>query len=166
MILESELKRIITKYKLTNDELYRHDNNLLLVSARGIRKIITHEKLNVSKRVDIDPNGGVIVTARVERGSMFEGKDYIFYEALGEAKMGLNTTFKYPVAVAEARANGRAVLMSMGLYERGIIAEAELDMEVEAEKIISTRKAQSTAAIGNLIEKIRKPKKDDQAPQP
>lgn len=156
MILEDELKKIILYYKLTQDELYRHDDKLVLVSARGIRKIITMEKLNVSKRIDFDPSGGVAVTARVEKGSMFT-KDYSFYEALGEAKMGLNTGFKYPVAVAEARANGRAVLMSVGLYERGIIAEAELDFEVENEQIMNQRKEQVKTAMASLVEKIKTP---------
>lgn len=154
MILEGELKKIIKQYSLTQDELYRHNDTLLLISARGIRKIITTEKLNVSKRVDIDPNGGVMITARVEKGSAFK-EDHSFYEAVGEAKMGLNTTFKFPVAVAEARANSRAVLMAIGLYEKGIIGEAELDMEVEAMEIISKRKVQIEVATANLLSKIK-----------
>jgi len=153
MILEEELKAIIKTYKLTNDELYRHNDSLVLVSARGIRKIITTEKLNVSKRVDVG-SCGVIVTARVERGSAFK-ENYSFYEALGEAQPGLNTSFKYPVAVAEARANSRAVLMSMGLYEKGIIGEAELDMETEALALIDKRKGQVDTAMAGLTEKLK-----------
>ena len=162
MLIETELKKIIVRYKLTHDELYRHNDKILLVSARGVRKIITTEKLNVSKRVDIDPNGGFIVTARVEIGHAFEGKDYIFYEALGEAKAGLNCNFKFPVAVAEARAQSRAVLMSIGLYEKGIIGEVELDMETEADAIMEKRKSSSNAAMTNLLDSIhgRKPKKE------
>lgn len=154
MILEQEIKDIMLRYKLTQDELYRYDNRFLLVNARGIRKIITTEKLNVSKRVEFDSNGGIVVITRVERGSAFT-KDYTFYEATGEAKPGLNTTFKYPVAVAESRANGRAVLMSVGLYERGIISEAELEQEVEAEDIIQKRKTQVNTATTSLMDKLK-----------
>jgi len=153
MILEEELKAIITKYKFTQDELYRYNESLMLVSARGIRKIITVEKLNVCKRVIFDPSGIIAVIARVERGSAFHA-EYIFYEAVGEAKPGLNTTFKFPVAVAEARANSRAVLMSIGLYERGIIGEMELDMEVEAAAIMTQRKEQVNKATDRLLEKL------------
>jgi len=157
MIIESELKKIIKQYGFTQDELYRHSENLMLVSARGIRKIITTEKLNVSKRIFIDPNGGFAVIARVEKGGSFSA-DYQFYEAIGEAKLGLNTTFKFPVAVAEARANGRAVLMCVGLYEKGIIAESELDLETEGEAIIEKRRQQSNLATQNLLTKIKKDK--------
>lgn len=157
MILEAELKKIIKQYGFTQDELYRHSENLMLVSARGIRKIITTEKLNVSKRIFIDPNGGFAVIARVERGAILE-KEHHFYEAIGEAKLGLNTTFKFPIAVAEARANGRAVLMCVGLYEQGIIAESELDLETESAAIIEKRKQQTDIATRNLIDKIKKDK--------
>jgi hypothetical protein len=157
IILEEELKAIIKQYKLTNDELYRHSDNLMLISARGIRKVITAEKLNVSKRVEFDPTGGVVVIARVEKGGAFT-KDYQFYESVGEAKAGLNTAFKYPVAVAEARANSRAVLMSVGLYEKGIIGEAELDMETEAIEMISKRQTQMSSATESLLTKISKKK--------
>lgn len=153
MILEEELRKIIGQYQLTQDELYRYDDKLMLVSARGIRKIITAEKLNVSKRVFIDPSGGVIVIARVEKGSLFT-EGYSFYESTGESKLGLNTTFKFPVAVAESRAQGRAVLMSIGLYEKGIISEAELEQEVEAEAITTKRKEQVNVAVNGLSEKL------------
>lgn len=165
MILPEELKAIITKYSLTQEELYRHNDDLMLVSARGIRKIITVEKLNVAKRIYFDALGIIAVVARVQRGSVLHN-DHIFYEAIGEAKPGLNTTFKFPVAVAEARANSRAVLMSVGLYEKGIIGEVELDMEVEAANIITQRKAQSELAVKGLTEKlnvIKNKKKNDES---
>jgi hypothetical protein len=157
IILEEELKAIIKKYKLTHDEMYRHSEALVLVSARGIRKIITTEKLNVSKRVELDGDGGVIVTARVEKGGALS-EHYSFYEALGEAKPGLNTNFKYPVAVAEARANSRAVLMSLGLYEKGVIGEMELDIETEAVEMIERRKLQVDKATFSLTEKLKSKK--------
>lgn len=160
MLLEEELKKIIVKYRLTNEELYRHSDKLLLVSANGIRKIIAHEKLNISKRIDFDPGGGVAVTARVEKGSLFT-EGYIFYEAIGEAKVGLNTAFNYPVAVAESRANGRAVLMSVGLYEKGIIAEAELDFELEGQAILAKRKEQVATAMTNLTEVLKQSNKKE-----
>ena len=157
MIIEEEIKQIMLKYKLTQDEMYKHDSNLILINARGIRKIITTEKLNVSKRVEFNPSGGVAVVARVEKGNVFTA-DHSFYEAIGEAQLGLNTTFKFPIAVAESRANGRAVLMSIGLYEKGIISEAELDMEVEAQEIIEKRKTQVNTATVSLMDKIKKKK--------
>lgn len=158
MILPEELKAIITKYSLTQEELYRYNDALLLISARGIRKIITKESLNVAKRIYFDASGIIAVVARVYRGSVLQ-KDHISYEAIGEAKPGLNTTFKFPVAVAEARANSRAVLMSVGLYEKGIIGEMELDMEVESATIMTQRKEQADLAMKSLTEKIIKPKK-------
>lgn len=159
MILEQELKDLIKKYALTNDELYRYNDKLLLISARGIRKIITFEKLNVSKRVEFDPTGGVAITVRVEKGSAFGEKDYLYYEAVGEAKLGLNTTFKFPIAVAEARGNSRAVLSWAGLYEKGIIGEAELDQETEAAAIFDKRQSQADAATADLLGKMDKTKK-------
>ncbi len=157
IILEEEFKAIVKQYKLTNDELYRYNDHLLLITARGIRKIITAEKLNVAKRVYFDPTGGVVVIARIEKGGAFT-KDYQFYESTGEAKSGLNTSFKFPISVAEARANSRAVLMSVGLYEKGIIGEAELDMETEALELMDKRRAQTADATASLLTKISKKK--------
>ena len=154
MLIESELKALILKYEFTNDELYRHSDKLMLVSARGIRKIITTEKLNVSKRIEFDPTGGIAVIVRVESGNPF-GQNCSFYEAVGEAKMGLNTSFKFPIAVAEARGNSRAVLSWAGLYEKGIIGEAELDQETEAETIIAKRTHQVDTAMADLTGKIK-----------
>ena len=153
MILEAELKALIKKYSLTQEELYRYNDTLMLMNARGIRKIITTEKLNISKRVVFDAANGVVVITRVEKGSAFLA-DYSFYEAAGEAKPGLNTVFRFPVAVAESRANGRAVLMWAGLYEKGIISESEMEQEVEAEGIVNKRKEQAANATEKLVNKV------------
>lgn len=153
MLLDAELKIIIKKYALTQEELYRY-NDLLLITITGIRKIIATEKLNISKRVELTENRCAVV-CRVEKGSAFNS-EYLFIEEVGECSTQ-NSLSKYPVCTANNRATSRAVLLFLNLYG-SIIGAEEIDEFVEGEELKTKREKQVGSATDNLIGKITKKK--------
>ena len=148
---EIELRKLVTKYKFTSEDIWREPSkDLILVSARGIRRMIDDEQFTIKKTpyIILGPTEFIAVTTSV----LQKQKDGAVrcVEAIGEASKN-NTVFKFPIAVAEKRSESRAVLMFIGVYHKGVIGEVELDEETESIAIIQKRKGQRDLATENLM---------------
>lgn len=149
---KEEISILCAKYKFTDRHIYRHsEKDLILVTKKGIDVIIDVEKFTTNKTVHVIPSGGFAVVTSVLK----KGDDGVVrrIDATGEATKD-NCAFKFPLAVAEKRAEARAVLQFIGVYEKGVIGEIELDMETESLEIMEKRRSQESKATQSLFESM------------
>ena len=154
------IEEVIKKYKLPKSEVYQHKDNWKIITANGIRKIISEDKINISKHLHhynyADKTAVVSCAAYPGVTSELESQPF---EAFGEVSPDNNTFSGYFVSVAEKRAEGRAVLMLVGLYQLGFRSEFELDEQVAGQKILDKRKEQTQVALSDTLSKIGSPDK-------
>lgn len=142
-----ELAKLVKKYQLTSKDIWNDTaKNLIVVAKRGIKRIIAFEEFTIKKQFQVNGNGCIVITSVLKKEK--EGVRCI--EAIGEAS-AINTVFKYPVAVAEARSEARAVLTYIDVVHKGVVGEAELDEETESVAIYSKRKDQTAKATKELM---------------
>jgi hypothetical protein len=151
---DKELSAVIKKYEFDEHDLWLDPKSgMRLVSARGIRKIIFKDAIDIEKVFHQHGNSVVVVC----RGVMTAVTTRT-YTAMGEASPR-NTTFPYPVSVAEKRAESRCVLNLIGLYHLGFIGSSELGaQEAEGAQTMKERKAAGKAAVEATLEMISKKK--------
>ncbi len=153
----------IKKYNLQQSDYFiNYDTGEKIISGNGIRRIIFIEGLNISKDLLHLSLDGKIAVVSCKATLPHPTASDSYYTALGEASPD-NNTFKYPINVAEKRAEARAVLNKIGLYAHGWRGEDEIDEKVEGTKIAEKRKLATTAATTATQEKINQPKKSSKA---
>ena len=117
-----EVKELITKYGLSQTDVFRHPKmGFILVTRAGIEKIQAKENIKVEFEIlhCSEDHKFVVVEARASVGS----KNIQTY---GEASPE-NNRMSYPIAMAEKRALSRAILKIAGLYAHGVFGEDEFD---------------------------------------
>lgn len=161
MNLKSSLDSIIKKYNLSKDDVYQHKDGWKIITANGIKRMVFKECLNVTKTLEYYSFIESAAVAKCQVRKEVSTKDdykYLHYEAMGEASPS-NCVYKdYIVNVAEKRAEGRAVLQSLGLYADLWRSEEEMDEMVAGAKILEKRKEQTQAATQASLHKIEMPK--------
>ena len=116
---KEKLKKLYLKYNLTPDDVFTSPLGFTIITRSGIDKIQGVERIEIAYNIEsLNEKHEYCVIKAVAK------KDENYIETFGESSP-LNTSNKYPVAMAEKRAMSRAVLKLTGFYELGEFAEEE-----------------------------------------
>jgi hypothetical protein len=116
---KEKLKKLYLKYDLTPDDVFTSPLGFTIIRRSGIDKIQGIERIEIAYNIEsLNEKHEYCVIKAVAK------KDENYIETFGESSP-LNTSNKYPVAMAEKRAMSRAVLKLTGFYELGVFGEDE-----------------------------------------
>jgi hypothetical protein len=127
---------VIKKFGIEPKDVFLHESKKYKIIKRsGYLQIA--KKINLQILISLEYTNGV--------DSAVVSASFGGVTVLGEASPR-NCTFEYPVAVAQKRAEGRAILQYAELYEKGFITEDEIDFTFDEEKIL--KKVQAAKNVG------------------
>lgn len=130
MTNKDQLSKVIKDYGLHAEDVFIHaSKGYKIIKRRGYKRIQAQLKIDI--KFALAHSNGVDSCVIIATGHT-HGTPMI-RETLGEASPR-NSTFKYPHAVAQKRAEGRLILEIAGLYEDGWMTEDEIDETVVVEK--------------------------------
>tara|TARA_R100000734_G_scaffold16570_1_gene12655 strand:+ start:1182 stop:1565 length:384 start_codon:yes stop_codon:yes gene_type:complete len=119
MSKNEKLKKLYLKYNLTPNDVFTSPLGFTIIRRSGIDKIQGVERIEIAYNIEsLNEKHEYCVIKAVAK------KDENYIETFGESSP-LNTSNKYPVAMAEKRAMSRAVLKLTGFYELGVFGEDE-----------------------------------------
>lgn len=154
MKTDKTLEEVIKKYSLVLDDVYLHKNGeWKIITSQGIKKIIAKEGFEVLKALVFCSQDAktAVVKCSVRRlpVNLSRGMETLSltYEAFGEVNPENNTWHRYPINVAEKRAESRAVLMMTGMYQDKWRGEDEADEMIQGAEILAKRKEQTASAL-------------------
>lgn len=129
-----QLTKLIKKYSLSADDVYVHEKGWKIIKRRGYKQI--QKKLDIEILFDV-PHAGENYAVVVAKGQMTsdDKRIYITRSTTGEASPR-NSSFEYPVAVAQKRAEGKLILEMADLYQEGYMTEDEVDLSVKSNALI------------------------------
>jgi len=142
-----EVKELITKYGLSQSDVFRHPKmGFLIVTRAGIEKIQAKENIKVDFEIMhcSEDHKYVVVEARATVGNKQ-------IQTYGEASPE-NNKMSYPIAMAEKRALSRAVLKIAGLYAHGVFGEDEFDESEVATKPSKGNDANASEAVTGSVD--------------
>lgn len=120
-----ELNAIFRKYKLNRDVHVFQNDEFTKITRQGIQNIQNQEAIQVKYELVHCASGEAVVKA----SGYFEA---IVYETFGEASPS-NNNFKFPVAIAQKRAQERLILdMVMKEFTDVVMGASELDTQPKA----------------------------------
>lgn len=135
MTNREKITQLIKKYDLHADDVYPHKAGFKVIKRRGYKRIQAKLYLEISFHV---PHASADFAVVIAEGQMpVEGGDggYVRRSTIGEVSPR-NSTFEYPVNVAQKRAEGRLILEMANLYEEGYLTEDEIDESVKSKALI------------------------------
>lgn len=143
-----EMNEIFKKYKLNNSHVFKGDGFTKL-TRHAIQKIQAQEGIQITYELAYCSSS----EAAIKASGYFEGKKY---ETFGEASPS-NNRFKFPVAMAQKRAQERLVL-DMILLEHSDVVMGE--SEIDSQPIVKIS-GQSNAADPNesVLSELKKIKR-------
>jgi hypothetical protein len=117
-----ELNLVFKKYKLNRDVHIFQSDDYTKISRQGIQNIQNQEKIQVKYELVHCSSGEAVVKAT----GFFEA---IEYQTFGEASP-MNNTFKFPVAIAQKRAQERLILdMVLTEFADIVMGASEIDTQ-------------------------------------
>lgn len=139
---------LIKRFDLHPDDAYIDiKEGFKIIRRRGYMKIQHKIRLEISLNVEAAGADWAIVKARGIHPTM------ITRQTLGEANP-LNSSFPYPAAVAQKRAEGRLILEMADLYIEGWMTEDEIDQQVKGKALLDKRAKQSADSIDATIDQL------------
>ena len=149
------MTKLIKDYGLHADDVFVHESGeYKIIRRRGYKKI--QEDLDIGIKFELAHAGNkeaVVIatgTANLKRNGSFKN---IHRQTFGEASPD-NSTFEYPVSVAQKRAECRLILEMAQLYEQGFYGEDEIDETVKGSKLKKKADKVGTASVDNTLSKL------------
>ena len=146
-----ELNAVFKKYKLNRDVHVFQSDDYTKITRQGIQNIQNQEGIQVKYELVHCTSGEAVVKAT----GFFEA---IEYQTFGEAAP-MNNTFKFPVAIAQKRAQERLILdMVLTEYADIVMGASELDTQPKTASKKATKTA-GDAAVGQTLGLMKGAKK-------
>ena len=155
MINREKITKLIKQYDLSADDVYVHDTEgFKVIKRRGYKKI--QSKLKISIHLELAHASGKEAVV-IATGSLPNKETR---STFGEASPD-NSTFEYPVSVAQKRAESRLIIELSDLYESGWIGEEEIDFTMKASRIAKKMTKKGTNSVDDAITKMGLGKEDE-----
>lgn len=156
-----QITKLIKDYDLHADDVYIHKTEgWKIIKRRGYKRIQAGLKIEIDYKC---PHATADFAVIIATGSMWPigGNSAVMRSTLGEASPR-NSTFEYPVAVAQKRAEGKLILEMANLYQKGFMTEDEVDLTTKSNALIKkNEKIGKSSVDGALSELGLKPKEDE-----
>lgn len=150
------LTKLIKNYGLHADDVYIHKEGWKIIKRRGYKRI--QLMLDVDIKFECphaDADSAVVIAI----GTIWLNQEghtvtkAITRSTIGEASPR-NSTFEYPVAVAQKRAEGRLILEMANLYQEGFMTEDEIDVSTKSKALIDKNEKVGKDAVEDAAAKL------------
>lgn len=144
------LTKVIKTYGLHADDVYIHKEGWKIIKRRGYKRIQTKLGLSISFKIPHAGENFAVVVATTD----YDGGGLIQYRStIGEASPR-NSSFEYPVAVAQKRAEGKLILEIAELYQEGFMTEEEVDLSTKFGALIDKNEKVGKDAVEDAAAKL------------
>lgn len=155
---ENLIRELIKKYKLHPSDAYIHkQKKYKVINRRGCKKIQTIEKIHIKLVLEYTDGLRNCVVRAI--GNKHAAQAFQQHETYGECNIN-NSSFPYPHAVAQSRAEGRMILELAGLYEQGFLTEDEIDEKFKTDTVVQERAKTAEDSVAATLKKMGLPTDD------